>query len=190
MIIGNAKVFVDGHFQDGSVTVEDGRITAIGGVGGPCDVDAEGRYLVPGFVDVHTHGGAGVDINAAGQADLEKLSAFFASQGVTSFLASILTDTVEATERAIDHVCTFMDGPAPGARCLGIHLEGPFLCLKYKGAMPPELLREGDAGYPAYLAALEDLFGQFSQNGLLLQPNETLVYAGAPAVEAPERSTY
>ena len=41
-----------------------------------------------------------------------------------------------------------------------------------------------------YLAALEDLFGQFSQNGLLLQPNETLVYAGAPAVEAPERSTY
>lgn len=51
-------------------------------------------------------------------------------------------------------------------------------------------LREGDAGYPAYLAALEDLFGQFSQNGLLLQPNETLVYAGAPAVEAPERSTY
>ena len=53
-----------------------------------------------------------------------------------------------------------------------------------------ELLREGDAGYPAYLAALEDLFGQFSQNGLLLQPNETLVYAGAPAVEAPERSTY
>ena len=51
-------------------------------------------------------------------------------------------------------------------------------------------LREGDAGYPAYLAALEDLFGLFSQNGLLLQPNETLVYAGAPAVELPERSTY
>ena len=48
-------------------------------------------------------------------------------------------------------------------------------------------LREGDAGYPAYLAALEDLFNRFSQDGLLLQPTETLVYSGSLA---PERSTY
>lgn len=47
--------------------------------------------------------------------------------------------------RAISAVCEFMDKPLPGAKCLGIHLEGPFLCQKYKGAMPPELLREGDA---------------------------------------------
>ena len=46
---------------------------------------------------------------------------------------------------AIDSVCEFMDNPALGAKCLGIHLEGPFLCMKYKGAMPPELLRSGDA---------------------------------------------
>ena len=52
---------------------------------------------------------------------------------------------MEGTERAIDSVCAFMDAPARGAKCLGIHLEGPFLCQKYKGAMPPELLREGDA---------------------------------------------
>ena len=38
-----------------------------------------------------------------------------------------------------------MEAPARGAKCLGIHLEGPFLCQKYKGAMPPDLLREGDA---------------------------------------------
>ena len=108
--------------------------------------DLGGNLLAPGFLDVHTHGGAGVDINAAGCEDLSRLSAFFASQGVTGFLASILTDTEEATCRAIDRVCAFMDRPAPGAKCLGIHLEGPFLCLKYRGAMPPELLREGDAG--------------------------------------------
>ena len=149
ILFAGGRVFTGGRLVPCEVLVRDGRIAAVGTDlerTGCQVVELEGNILSPGFLDVHTHGGAGVDINAAGQADLEKLSAFFASQGVTGFLASILTDTVEATERAIDHVCTFMDGPAPGARCLGIHLEGPFLCLKYKGAMPPELLREGDAG--------------------------------------------
>ena len=149
ILFAGGRVFTVGRLVPCEVLVRDGRIAAVGTDlerTGCQVVELEGNILSPGFLDVHTHGGAGVDINAAGQADLEKLSAFFASQGVTGFLASILTDTVEATERAIDHVCTFMDGPAPGARCLGIHLEGPFLCLKYKGAMPPELLREGDAG--------------------------------------------
>ena len=148
ILFAGGRVFTGGRLVPCEVLVRDGRIAAVGTDlerTGCQVVELEGNILSPGFLDVHTHGGAGVDINAAGQADLEKLSAFFASQGVTGFLASILTDTVEATERAIDHVCTFMDGPAPGARCLGIHLEGPFLCLKYKGAMPPELLREGDA---------------------------------------------
>ena len=148
ILFAGGRVFTGGRLVPCEVLVRDGRIAAVGTDlerTGCQVVELEGNILSPGFLDVHTHGGAGVDINAAGQADLEKLSAFFASQGVTGFLASILTDTVEATERAIDHVCAFMDGPAPGARCLGIHLEGPFLCLKYKGAMPPELLREGDA---------------------------------------------
>ena len=149
ILFAGGQVFTGGGLVPCEVLVRDGRIAAVGTDlerTGCQVVELKGNILSPGFLDVHTHGGAGVDINAAGQADLEKLSAFFASQGVTGFLASILTDTVVATERAIDHVCAFMDGPAPGARCLGIHLEGPFLCLKYKGAMPPELLREGDAG--------------------------------------------
>ena len=149
ILFAGGQVFTGGGLVPCEVLVRDGRIAAVGtdlDRTGCQVVELGGNILSPGFLDVHTHGGAGVDINAAGQAELEKLSAFFASQGVTGFLASILTDTVEATERAIDHVCAFMDGPAPGARCLGIHLEGPFLCLKYKGAMPPELLREGEAG--------------------------------------------
>ena len=62
---------------------------------------------------------AGVDVNAAGYDDLCRLSAFFASQGVTGFLASILTDTVEGTERAIDSVCAFMDAPRQGREVPG-----------------------------------------------------------------------
>ena len=148
ILFAGGQVFTGGRLAPCEVLVREGRIAAVGtdlDRTGCQVVELEGNLLAPGFLDVHTHGGAGVDINAAGQADLEKLSAFFASQGVTGFLASILTDTEEATCRAIDRVCALMDRPAPGAKCLGIHLEGPFLCLKYKGAMPPELLREGDA---------------------------------------------
>ncbi len=142
------RVLTGGALKETEVLVRCGRIAAVGeGLDRTgCEVvDLRGNILSPGFIDVHTHGGAGVDINAASCEDLARLSAFFAGQGVTGFLASILTDTEEATVRAIDNVCEFMDGQAPGAKCLGIHLEGPFLCEKYKGAMPPELLREGDA---------------------------------------------
>ena len=145
----NGRVLTGGRLAACEVLVREGRIAAVGenlDRAGCRVADLGGNLLAPGFLDVHTHGGAGVDINAAGCEDLSRLSAFFASQGVTGFLASILTDTEEATCRAIDRVCALMDRPAPGAKCLGIHLEGPFLCLKYKGAMPPELLREGDAG--------------------------------------------
>ena len=147
-VFTGGRVLTGGALRETEVLVRYGRIAAVGGgldrTG--CEVvELAGNILSPGFIDVHTHGGAGVDVNAAGYDDLCRLSAFFASQGVTGFLASILTDTVEGTERAIDSVCAFMDAPARGAKCLGIHLEGPFLCQKYKGAMPPELLREGDA---------------------------------------------
>ena len=147
-IFTGGLVFTGGALRETEVLVADSRIAAIGDnlPREGCDVlNLEGNILSPGFIDVHTHGGDGVDINAADYQQLAKLSRFFASQGVTGFLASILTDTEEATSRAIDAVCEFMDRPLPGAKCLGIHLEGPFLCEKYKGAMPPELLREGDA---------------------------------------------
>ena len=147
-ILTGGLVYTGGELRPAEVLVCDSRIAAIGEAldRTGCEVlDLRGNILSPGFIDVHTHGGDGVDINAADYHRLAKLSRFFASQGVTGFLASILTDTEEATMRAIDAVCEFMDKPLPGAKCLGIHLEGPFLCEKYKGAMPPELLRSGDA---------------------------------------------
>ena len=148
-IITGGRVFTGGELRETEVLVAGERIAAIGeGLDRTgCGVfDLRGNILSPGFIDIHTHGGDGIDINAAERSDYLKLSRFFASQGVTGFLASILTDTEEATNRAIDAAVDFIENPEPGAKCLGIHLEGPFLCEKYKGAMPPELLREGDAG--------------------------------------------
>ena len=73
------RVYIDGRFQEGSLLVEDGRIAAFGdlpAVGVPA-VDLGGRMLVPGFLDLHTHGGDGVDVNAATAEDLGKIGPVF-----------------------------------------------------------------------------------------------------------------
>lgn len=107
-------------------------------------VDASGKRIVPGFIDIHTHGGVGVDVNGATAEDLEKISRFFAGNGTTSWLCSVLTDTVEQTEWCIDQFKAHKAGEQPTSELLGIHLEGPFLAAEYKGAMPEHLLRRGD----------------------------------------------
>lgn len=140
----NGRVYVDGRFQDTDLLVEDGRIA---GFGGRADetVDLGGRLLVPGFLDLHTHGGDGVDVNAATAEDLAKIGRFFARNGTTGWLCSILTDTEEQTLWCIGQARAAMAAPVTGAQLMGIHLEGPFLSTEYKGAMPEHLLQKGNA---------------------------------------------
>ena len=103
-----------------------------------------GAAVIPAFLDIHTHGAVGVDVNAASAEDFEKLARFFARQGTGSFLCSILTDTEVQTERAIQAFLDWRKLPHAGADLLGIHLEGPFLSPKHKGAMPESVLRAPD----------------------------------------------
>lgn len=140
----NGRVYVDGRFQDTDLLVEDGRIAGFGGRADEA-VDLGGRLLVPGFLDLHTHGGDGVDVNAATAEDLAKIGRFFARNGTTGWLCSILTDTEEQTLWCIGQARAAMAAPVTGAQLMGIHLEGPFLSTEYKGAMPEYLLQKGNA---------------------------------------------
>lgn len=143
MIIGNAKVFIGGTFVPSSVTVEKGVITAIGGEG-PYDVDAGGQYLVPGFVDIHTHGAVGGDFSDGNAGDLEKMSRYYAQNGVTSFLATTMTLKEQTLSPAMEAIRDFQR-PTDGAKCAGVHLEGPFLCYNKRGAQAAENLHLPDA---------------------------------------------
>ena len=150
LLLKNAQVYRDHHFAPADLLIRDGRIEAVGpGLTAEAPVlDAGGRRCVPGFLDVHTHGADHVDANAATPEDVRRWAAFNARHGTTGFLTSILTDTEEQTARAIGNITRAMDeGPTGGAAVLGIHLEGPFLSPRYKGAMPESLLRKGDAGW-------------------------------------------
>ena len=142
--IVNGSAYVDRMFVEKTVAVQDGKIKLLdAGSAIPADAltyDATGKKVVPGFIDIHTHGSVGVDVNAATAEDLEKISRFVAKNGTTSWFCSVLTDTKEQTEWCIDEFKKHKKMGSEGASLLGIHLEGPFLSTEYKGAMPEHLL--------------------------------------------------
>ncbi|MBE6982331.1 MAG: N-acetylglucosamine-6-phosphate deacetylase [Ruminococcaceae bacterium] len=143
MVIGNANVLIDGKFTMASVTVAEDKIAQIGAPDVKCDVDAGGAYLVPGFVDIHTHGAMNEDFSDGKPSGLNVLSEYYAKNGVTSFLATTMTLKEEALLPAMEAVRDFVR-PAGGAKCAGIHLEGPFLSYAKRGAQAAENLHAPD----------------------------------------------
>lgn len=144
----NGEVYIGRKFEKRTIGIKEGQIKVY-----PEDIkvpgraetyDAAGKKIVPGFIDVHTHGSVGVDVNAATAEDLEKICRFAASKGTTSWLCSVLTDTKEQTEWCIDQFKAHKEMEHEGADLLGIHLEGPFLSGEYKGAMPEYLLQKAN----------------------------------------------
>lgn len=144
----NGRVYLGRRFEEKNLRLSGGKLQVLEPdapiPAGADVVDASGKRIVPGFIDIHTHGAVGVDVNGASAEDLEKISRFFAGNGTTSWLCSVLTDTVEQTQWCIDQFKAHKAGDQPTAELLGIHLEGPFLAAEYKGAMPEHLLRRGD----------------------------------------------
>lgn len=149
-VITNALVYTGHRFVPREVYVEEGRVAQLAEkVNAPAGcprLDLGGKRLVPGFIDIHTHGAAGVDVNAATADQLNgAIGHFFASQGTTGWLCSVLTDTPEQTLWCLDQAKAAMKEEGDWAQLLGVHLEGPFLASQYKGAMPEHLLQKGSA---------------------------------------------
>lgn len=144
--ITNGEVYFRHKFERRTIKIHDGKIGLL-----PPDrkpeaaaqvLDASGKRVVPGFIDIHTHGAVGIDVNAATAEDYETICRFAAGNGTTSWLCSILTDTEEQTKWCIREFKKHQKLEHKGANLLGIHLEGPFLAKEFKGAMPERLLQK------------------------------------------------
>ena len=138
------NIFYEGRFLKGEYETKDGIITDVRVLGEEDENDPD--YLLPGFVDIHSHGRTGNDFSFADDEEVSKLAASYASRGVTSVLATTMTNEPARVERSIEAAGRAADrGPVGNeARILGIHMEGPFLGRDKKGAHDENFLCEFD----------------------------------------------
>ena len=144
----NANVFLsDQGFVHADFTVEEGvfgKILPAGGAGGE-GVDLEGAFVIPGLIDIHTHGNSGADFSDGDDDGLRKMAAYLAQNGVTGFAPASMTLPYDVLEQAYLTARRLRDeGPEGCATLLGINMEGPFFSEKKKGAQNAAYLRNPD----------------------------------------------
>ena len=153
LLIHNARLFtLHQPGQIGWLLVQDGQIHSLGFGQAPHfpedislqRLDAQRDMLLPGFIDLHVHGGMGHELMDASPNGLEEMARFYASHGVTGFLATTWTASRQSIKRALELV-EEMQGPLRnGATLLGVHLEGPYLHPARCGAQEISYIRRAD----------------------------------------------
>ncbi len=107
-------------------------------------IDCDNKYIVPGLVDIHTHGCVGYDsADCTKLEDMRRMRSYYARNGITTYLATIATSSVSDTEKAVSFLTDVQNDPC-GANIGGIHLEGPYFSHSKKGAQNPDFLRLPD----------------------------------------------
>ncbi|HZY75157.1 MAG TPA: N-acetylglucosamine-6-phosphate deacetylase [Jatrophihabitantaceae bacterium] len=155
-VLANARVVTPGGvIENGWVSVADGRIAAVGASDAPSDartVDLDGAWLLPGFVDLHMHGGGGHDVTASPDA-MAGAVAFHRAHGTTNTLISLVTAPVEQLREQVTWAAALT---STTGGVLGAHLEGPFLSHARCGAQNAAHLRLPDRDAFADLLAAAD----------------------------------
>lgn len=144
----------EGVLEEGTLLAEGSRIVQIADRPGAIPphaevVDGRGLTVLPGFLDLHVHGGGGADVMDATPDALRTLCRTHARQGTTGLLATTMTQSGERIHAALENAReAWKQGPdfcPDGAQVLGVHLEGPYLSPKRAGAQPIEWIRRFDA---------------------------------------------
>lgn len=141
MLIQSKKVWIADQFTAAAIEMDGGKITGVFPYGSrPADADYKDLRIVPGFLDIHCHGAYGFDTNDAEEAGLRNWTKNIVGEGVTSLLATTITQSEEVLTNAVANVAKVMEDGYEGAEILGIHFEGPYLDMVYKGAQPEQYI--------------------------------------------------
>lgn len=141
------KIFIDGKFQTACVYYADGIVKRV--VKGSeafdlnkQDFDAGDNYVVPGFIDIHTHGAVNVDFADGTPEEIIQAVKYHLSNGSTSILPTVTSSTKDKIIYALSNIEKAMKDPIYGKRILGVHLEGPYLSQAQSGAQEKSLITE------------------------------------------------
>jgi N-acetylglucosamine-6-phosphate deacetylase len=148
MRLRSCRIVCPGATVAGEVVVEHGRISAVGpisdGAQGQRDdevVELGDRWLVPGYIDTHVHGGSGAQCNSFRVEEITEAALFHARHGTTGFVATTVPAALDDLIGALAAI-----GRCSAPNLLGVHLEGPFLSRERPGALDPSLFLDPDLG--------------------------------------------
>jgi N-acetylglucosamine-6-phosphate deacetylase len=148
ILLHNARVVLPAEIIHGGIVIHNDRIAKVfaqpakpGGFGSGESIDVGERYLSPGFIDIHIHGSAGVDVQDTNENGLARLSSFLLNRGITGYFPTFVPADSEAVAAALRRINSYIDNAGRterGARILGVHFEGPFVSKKRCGALHTE----------------------------------------------------
>ena len=143
MILKNAHIVLEDEIIKGDVQLKNGKIFKIASdITGEEIIDCNEKFLVPGFIDVHIHGIGGHDAMDGTDEDIIAISKNVLKHGVTSYLPTLLTESVDRILNAFATVENVKKMELEdGANIIGVHMEGPFFADEYKGAQNPDFLQ-------------------------------------------------
>lgn len=151
MLFYNGTIFCGGTFQKADVRTQGERIVSVSPslekMDGEEAVDLQGKWLLPGFFDVHTHGRDGADFSDAPVPELVRIRDSYARCGVTSLLATTMTMEENYSRAMLKRIRSAIEEKSGGSRIWGINLEGPFLGPDKKGCHDPQYLRKPDIAW-------------------------------------------
>lgn len=137
MKIQSKRVYIGGLFTPALLHIQNGKIKEISAYQkNTADIDYGDKRIIPGFIDIHTHGAYGFDANSGDEEGLKQWKLQMPKEGVTSFLPTTVTADKEVLKNACSHIAHVMKENILGADIIGIHLEGPFIDSKFRGAQP------------------------------------------------------
>ncbi len=179
-LIKNANIITPYEIKKGSsLVIENGKISNIfnGEIYNEESydkiIDGEGKYLSPGFIDLHNHGNFGHDAMEGTYESLDIMADFHVKKGVTSFLATTMTEEADKIKKAVKNIGEYVNDGENNrdvkAQVLGVYLEGPYFSMEKKGAQPPQYIKNPD---------LEEI-----KNLIELSKNTIKIVALAPEIE-------
>ncbi|MDR1835957.1 MAG: N-acetylglucosamine-6-phosphate deacetylase [Fusobacteriaceae bacterium] len=144
LLLKNGAIVTGDKEFSGDILIKNGGIQKIGGTisdrtAEVCDLG--GRIVIPAFIDIHIHGADGADTMDNSLESLKKISAFAARHGVANFLPTTLTGPQDVLMEVLEKIADLQDTDLPGANIFGVHMEGPYFDMEYKGAQNAKYIK-------------------------------------------------